>query len=105
MMAKVPDIGVLIGSITAAATALWIGVKAVWKMGSRITRILKLVESELTHNSGGSIKDAVGRIDRTVTTHEDKLDNLLLRVRVLDGSSWSGNERRSDSDDVGGVAV
>lgn len=104
MSDRLTELGPLIGSVTAAVTALWLGIRSVWKMGAHIHSILKLVEQELKPNGGGSIKDTMDRIEMRINNNEAALEHLLVRMRLRDGGSWDGAGRRN-SDGIEGAAI
>lgn len=93
MMDRLGDIGAWFAGVTGGIVALWVGVKSVYKMGSRINRILKLVETELRANDGTSMKDIVVSTKTRVVALETTMDSCLLRLRTLDGGPGPGRRK------------
>ncbi len=89
MIEKLGDIGTWFAGVTAGIVALWVGVKSIYKMGSRINKILKLVEAELQTNSGYSLKDIIVSVDDRVMKVEKDMKRCLIRLRSLDGGPAS----------------
>ncbi len=96
MLERLGDIGAWFAGIVAGIAALWVGVKSVYKMGSRINKILKLVEAELQPNDGTSMKDIVVSTKMRVIELESTMDSCLLRLQTLDGGPGPGR-RKYDS--------
>lgn len=76
----------LVGGVVGGAAFLG-AVGYLWRKGKRLVRLLiamhALIEHELTHNSGTSIKDdvaglavAMGAVSRQVDNIDDRLDNV-----------------------------
>lgn len=73
---------VAVGVIAGSATAAWKkGVVPAWRLASNISKILNSIEGiklQLEPNGGGSMRDAIDRIEARIITHEQRQRLVLM---------------------------
>lgn len=87
------DLAVVAGILTALEVIRRVAIKPVWRILQRIAVTIEAVHEQLVPNGGGSLRDAVDRLEDQHSQLSSRLDTVHRRLESL---------RKGDSD--GGVS-